>query len=232
MQNKNIYLLFAEFITVTLIILLDAYISQLYFTNKLQFSYITLLNLLIKAIPSAALILFLRIVMIRWGVRPFQLFAPVKAPVIKIFATFGGILAILLVCGIFFSLVLENTKNPGNITGISEIVDFSNKEAFYVLIPILLIGAYWEELLFRSYMISRLRSMGADNTSAIFVSSTLFGLGHLYEGGFVSFVVTASIGAFLGRQYLKYKNIHIISIAHFLYNLFVIAIALLLRNYV
>lgn len=229
MHYKKNTLLFLEFITVSLIILLETYISQLNFTGKMQFSYITLLNLLLKAVPSAMLLLFLRVVMIKWGARPFKIVAPVDKPLVGVLLTFGGMLTILIALGAvvsFFSYISGMLPDTESIKNITDVIDISKKDIVFVF-PILLVGAYWEELLFRAYMISRLKNMGADNWVAIAVSSVMFGMGHLYEGGIQAFLLTSLLGAFLGRQYLKYKNIHITATAHFLYNLLVIAIVLM-----
>lgn len=76
---------------------------------------------------------------------------------------------------------------------------------------------YSEELFFRSYLLTRLRELGIGVTAAVAVSTVLFALGHIYEG-LPGLIGTAAIGVILSALFLWKRNLHIIAIAHGLYN--------------
>jgi uncharacterized protein len=78
-------------------------------------------------------------------------------------------------------------------------------------------AGYSEEFYFRSYLLTTLPKLGVGTAAAVVASTTLFALGHLYEGIF-GFVGTAVIGVILSLLFLRKRNLHIIAAAHGLYN--------------
>lgn len=77
-----------------------------------------------------------------------------------------------------------------------------------------------EELMFRGYLLGRLRIALASRTGAIIVSSVLFGLSHLVSGDLVQVLVTACIGALLATARVIWPSCSLASVivAHVLYD--------------
>ena len=57
--------------------------------------------------------------------------------------------------------------------------------------------------------------------------SLLFALGHIYQGA-GAFLVTAVIGVFLSWLFLRARNVHVVALAHGIYNYLVLVTGLLL----
>ncbi|MBN1698053.1 MAG: CPBP family intramembrane metalloprotease [Spirochaetales bacterium] len=97
------------------------------------------------------------------------------------------------------------------------------------MIPLLvifcLITGYREELLFRSYLLTRCRQAGFPLPLALATGTLLFGLLHMYEGFFgAAFAFTS--GFFLSYIFVKKRNIHTISMAHALFNMTALLLSL------
>ncbi len=88
-----------------------------------------------------------------------------------------------------------------------------------------LTAGYREEFYFRAYLLQRMEEMGAGNAAAIALSTGLFCIGHVYEGPLGVFVA-AVLGLVFALAYKKRKNLHIIAIAHGLYNTLVLSLSL------
>lgn len=78
-------------------------------------------------------------------------------------------------------------------------------------------AGYSEELFFRSYLLTELPRLGIGIWPAVAASTLLFGLGHLYEG-VTGLLGTVAIGLILSVVFLKKRNLHLIAVAHGLYN--------------
>ncbi|MEL6369802.1 MAG: CPBP family intramembrane glutamic endopeptidase [Pseudomonadota bacterium] len=94
-----------------------------------------------------------------------------------------------------------------------------NTPLFLFWLAILWFAGPAEELVFRGYMISRLRDVLGNSAVAIVVSIVLpaliFGLGHVYYLGWRGLFVTGMIGVTLGVLFLVYRrNIWPLMIAH------------------
>jgi uncharacterized protein len=89
-----------------------------------------------------------------------------------------------------------------------------------------LTAGYREELYFRAYLLKRMEEMGVDVPVSVVVSTALFCTGHLYEG-VLGVTVALALGVVLAASYLKRRSLHVIAIAHALYNTLVLAVGLL-----
>jgi len=90
-----------------------------------------------------------------------------------------------------------------------------------------LTAGYREEFFFRSYLLTRLEEVGVAVPAAAAVSTAAFCLGHLYEGP-LGIAVTAALGVLLCAAWLRWKNLHVIAVAHGLYNALVLSLGLVL----
>jgi membrane protease YdiL (CAAX protease family) len=85
-------------------------------------------------------------------------------------------------------------------------------------VPALAVSVTFEELLYRSYLVSRLRPL-LGGGRAVLVSAILFGAVHLYQGA-VAAVIIAAIGAFYSLV-LRLGGLTWVLLAHFLYDLWI-----------
>jgi len=97
-----------------------------------------------------------------------------------------------------------------------------NKEALWWAIPhkLILVG-FSEELLFRGYLLGRLKQLMNSNIAAILLSSFAFGIWHfISSGNALQLVVTAAIGVCLALPRVYEKNCSVLSVAlaHGLYD--------------
>lgn len=81
-----------------------------------------------------------------------------------------------------------------------------------------------EELLFRGYLIPRLEIIVKKTYLSILISSILFGLIHYSYDTLIQVIGPFSIGLVLALHYQKYRNIKILIICHFLWDLMSILI--------
>ncbi len=90
-----------------------------------------------------------------------------------------------------------------------------------------IVTGYREELFFRSYLITRLRSAGIGAVPAVATSVFLFSIGHLYQG-LLGFFVTIILGLFFSILYLYTGKLHTAAIGHAGYNILALYISNLL----
>ena len=89
-----------------------------------------------------------------------------------------------------------------------------------MLIPaffMFLLTGYTEELYFRSYLLTAWSRLRLPMFASLLFSSILFASGHLYQGWFAVATIFI-IGIVLGLWYFALKNIHLIAVAHALFN--------------
>ncbi|MFV5702790.1 lysostaphin resistance A-like protein [Flavobacterium sp. XS2P12] len=79
-----------------------------------------------------------------------------------------------------------------------------------------------EELIFRGYLIPRLEILLKNTRVAILTSSILFGLIHYSYGSLIQIIGPIFIGLVFALHYKKYKNIKILIMCHFLWDLLVL----------
>ena len=90
-----------------------------------------------------------------------------------------------------------------------------------------LTAGYREEFFFRSYLLGRLGQLDIPLPVAAAASTALFCLGHIYEGP-LGVAIAAGLGALFAAVYLRRPNLHVIAIAHGLYNAIVLWLSLLI----
>jgi hypothetical protein len=89
-----------------------------------------------------------------------------------------------------------------------------------------LTAGYREEFFFRSYMLRRLDQLGFPIPVCVAASSILFCAGHFYQGP-LGIATSAALGILFASVYLRRRNLHVIAIAHGLYNASVLCLSLL-----
>lgn len=98
------------------------------------------------------------------------------------------------------------------------------KNSFPLLIFTSISAGIVEELLFRGYLLPRLEIVFNNKIAAIAISSLMFGLLHFSYATIAQTLGPLAFGVVLAVQYPKYRNIKIVMIAHFLWDLIVLLI--------
>jgi len=166
-----------------------------------------LLTLFIYCIPSLVIIWLL---LYRRRKPEYRLKKPVKHDL------FSGLISLpcLLTIGIAVSIIsiltgaapTQPPPSPASIAG------------WITLCVFCLFSAYLEESFFRFYLLSKREELNLNAPLALVISAVLFGICHICDGfwGFVNAVLS---GLFLGFMFIRYKTLHGIAVAHWLYNL-------------
>jgi membrane protease YdiL (CAAX protease family) len=89
-----------------------------------------------------------------------------------------------------------------------------------------LTSGYREEFFFRAYLLKRLDDAAVPPGAAVALSTGLFCIGHIYEGP-LGVAIAAALGIVFAVAYLRRGNLHVIAIAHGLYNTAVLCLSLL-----
>jgi membrane protease YdiL (CAAX protease family) len=89
-----------------------------------------------------------------------------------------------------------------------------------------LTAGYREEFFFRSYLFGRLGQIGVPLPLAVLCTTALFTAGHLYEGP-LGIAIAATLGTLYSIVYIRRPSLHVIAIAHGLYNAIVLCLGLL-----
>jgi len=88
-----------------------------------------------------------------------------------------------------------------------------------------LTAGYREEFFFRSYLLGRLDELGVPLPLAVVASTALFAAGHVYEGP-MGIAITAALGTLLCVAYMRRPNLHVVAVAHGLYNAIVLCLSI------
>ena len=97
----------------------------------------------------------------------------------------------------------------------NDFLELSGNTAF-ILVPMLLVAAFGEELFFRAYLLKALGDVFGFR-AAVAVSSLLFASGHIYQG-FQNTVLIFVLGIVLCIFYRRTGSIAVNTAAHFLFN--------------
>ena len=100
-------------------------------------------------------------------------------------------------------------------------------ESAWLLIPAFffcIVVGYKEELFFRSFVFTRLTELKVPAFAAVLLTSVVFGLLHFYMGLY-GIILATILGVVFQEFYIQTKNIHVIAIAHALFNFFQFVIA-------
>lgn len=80
-------------------------------------------------------------------------------------------------------------------------------------------AAVVEELIFRGYLMSRLRLLSKSAVWPIIISSVLFGLAHIRWGTVLNVIGPMFIGFVFACYYQKYRNIKVLILCHFIWDI-------------
>lgn len=95
---------------------------------------------------------------------------------------------------------------------------------FFLLFFTCVTAGVTEELIFRGYLLPRLEILLKNTKLAILISSILFGILHYGYGTLIHVLGPVLMGIVFAMQYQKYRNIKIVIVAHFLWDLIVLVL--------
>ncbi len=131
------------------------------------------------------------------------------------------VVAVLIVFSIVWTLL--GLKKDSN--SLNKIIDIFRHNHFLVVLTCLTAGIT-EELVFRGYMMPRLKLLFNKTYLSIIISSVIFGLIHFGYGTALNVIGPFIIGLVFALHYYKYRNIKILIICHFLWDYVVILLKL------
>jgi hypothetical protein len=167
---------------------------------------IEIAKILLFFIPSLALILYFKHK--SWNIRLWIIKPSIKDLTCALFA-----LPCLMITGFsiaFFTANKDDTQvllhSPSTALG------------WIILCLSCFFIAYLEEGFFRFYLLSKRNELNLNTPAALFLSTALFSICHLYAGPWW-FLNSAISGLVLGFLFLKFNSLHGIAAAHGLYNI-------------
>jgi len=132
----------------------------------------------------------------------------------------------VLICAILLTAILYSrffNLIPGNEGALSYSI-YSHQMALNVLLALVL-SPLLETLIFQYFIIKLVQRFRWNNTIAVFISASLFGVAHYYNIRYIIFAFFLGLifgTAFILFQLRKNKSYLWICLIHFLYNLFVL----------
>ncbi|WDF78126.1 type II CAAX endopeptidase family protein [Mucilaginibacter sp. KACC 22773] len=129
-----------------------------------------------------------------------------------------SVIVILLII-VFGSAIIGLTLKRLDLLKLSPAITLMrNMSAPVKLLGIITAGVL-EELIFRGYMIPRLKLFFKSGHWPVILSSIIFAAGHWGYGTAINILVPLFIGLVFGYHYYKYRNINILIICHLLIDL-------------
>lgn len=137
--------------------------------------------------------------------------------VTAVFKTFLKLFLAVILTGLLISLFDVNAESAVLKKAMTLF-----KKSYLLLVFTCITAGITEELFFRGYLLPRLALLLKNQKAAILLSSILFGLMHYGYGTLINVIGPIVIGLVFAFQYEKYRNIKIVIICHFLWDLFLL----------
>src|SRR5450432_433530 len=145
-----------------------------------------------------------------WKDRPYKFLLYVVS-IISIFIVLNVGLA--LIRNLYSQTHFSQTSDK--ITGLADIF----RQSEFLLVFTALTAGITEEIIFRGYLQPRLQIMFRTPFLGILISSVLFGLLHYGYGTAINMITTFFIGFVFAFYYWQFRNIKVLIIFHFLWDL-------------
>jgi len=127
-----------------------------------------------------------------------------------------GLAAVLLVADMIIGMLVTHRTTPALPT----LASFERRGLGNSLVVVLgtTMNSTFEELLFRSYLFTRLEELFGDKALALVATFVGFGCLHIYEG-MRGFINASVIGLCLGIAFIRFRSVIPLALAHTLGNL-------------
>jgi CAAX protease family protein len=129
-----------------------------------------------------------------------------------------AIYVILFAGALIIQTLLSFTRFSSNSNILHQIINILKKNKILLVFTALTAGVV-EELIMRGYIQPRLEILSRSPYAAMIISSLLFGLLHYKYGTLINVVGPVFIGLVFAFYYWKYRNIKVLIITHFLWDL-------------
>ncbi|HEU4717749.1 MAG TPA: CPBP family glutamic-type intramembrane protease, partial [Bacteroidia bacterium] len=139
---------------------------------------------------------------------------------VSVFAVYGT----LIVALIFVALILVGFGFSRDSSKMQEVTEILRANKGLMVFTALTAGVM-EELTFRGYILSRFELLFRNSGLAIFLSSVLFGLMHFGYGNMFQLAGPFVIGFIFALYYWKFRNIKVVIICHFLWDMMSLAVS-------
>lgn len=209
--------------------------SKLLYNILVNIDFITdnpnLGNLLLNAIPYLILIISGCILLKNEIVTDYKKLNKMDAMHVFIMCTVGIVFAYVAnYIGSLISIMFGANGQSENQAGINTFL--TSEYGFLFIILTVFIGPVVEELVFRKSIHDVLRSYKLSNGMIIFISSLLFGLIHVVNGGDYMFIFPYLLmGVVLGGLEMKSKNIYPCIFVHIFINALASIINIIMSNF-
>lgn len=148
-----------------------------------------------------------------WKERNLSVFKTILAIIVVLAVLFIGFIGLVLLIQLF-------DFSPTNVPEIEEIKSITLKN-----IPLMVFtcftAAVLEEILFRGYMQPTFSKITNSVSLGIILNSILFGLIHISYGTVYQVIIPIFFGLVFSIFYAKYRNMKVLIICHFIWNLVV-----------
>lgn len=190
-----------------------------------EFLFNTLLGVL--ALLSIAITLFIhRHSYASIGLRPRQ-------PMMEIAAGVAALPVCYFVVAMtgFLYVAFSNTSVRSLAAERTKLLDMAPSPNVASLLLFAVFTGFFEELLFRGFLMTRLTALFKSKWAGFAISSILFGLAHLYQGA-MGVVQTAALGFLFGGLVLLFRSIWPAIVAHAVFNGVSLSLMPLLRQWI
>ena len=144
-------------------------------------------------------------------------FKKVKGDIFWAFSALGSIYIVQLFIVMVLNLLWPQWLRQIQKEQINTIKMFPDISIYYMILFTLFIGFY-EEFIFRGFLITRLKVIFKNIWFALFISSVIFGLIHFYEGAFAMFQIF-TVAIVLGTVFILRKSLIAPILIHWSFNL-------------
>ena len=143
-----------------------------------------------------------------WNEKAYPVWRYIASVLLTLLAVFGAVIVMAMIAVMF---QLKTSEGFGRLIPVLR--------AYPVLLVFTAITAgVTEELMFRGYLIPRLQALFKNNYIPVVLSSIVFGFLHFGYGTALNVIGPMLIGIVFGFHYVKYRNITILMIVHFLWD--------------
>ena len=165
-----------------------------------------------------AILVLLYFYAIRVEKKPFLLWPERPANLLFYIGSVFALLLIVYIGSVVIIVILHGFVHQETSSKLLEYVRLF-KHNMPLLIFTALTAGVTEELIFRGYIQPRIEAASNSPALAIIITSFLFGILHSPYGTILQFIVPIFIGVIFSVFYSKYRNINILILCHFLFDI-------------
>jgi hypothetical protein len=214
--------LLGEALLLFLVLFLPGYLAQPVAASAAAVDTVrAMLQSVIFAVPQVLLMLHLLRLQPEVPLERFGLYRPRLRDALRAAAAFAGSLALAapFVAGMALVPALRELGSAGYRWSLHSGWELPLALAFG------LTAGYREELYFRADLLGRFEQAGIPRAAGVAASTSLFAIGHLYEG-VLGVALALVMGLYFSLVYLRSRSLHVPAVAHGLFNAALLALSL------